>query len=179
MSKVITISEIDQAVADYLKTNHIHFSSRYLGEKNKWDNKQVSDHWSVKIGLHDFDFYTGIGHRISVPVNNYKLSPNQTKSVVALCDLLGNNRLDNTVFKLSNNKDFAVSPTQASVLYCLLLDASGAEQNFNDWCADFGYDNDSISAFKTYQSCCDILEKMRKIFTSKQRAELSELLQDY
>lgn len=179
MSKVITISETDQAVADYLKTNHIHFSSRYLGEKKVWDNKQVSDHWSVKIGLHEFDFYTGIGHRLGLIGTNYKLTTKQTDSVKPLRDILGKNRLDETVIKLEKSDQYAVSPTQASVLYCLLLDANSAEQNFNDWCADCGYDNDSMKALKTYQAYCDILEKMRKVFTTKQRTELSELLQDY
>lgn len=179
MQKFITLSEIDHAVADYLKANHIHFYVKYLGEKRVWDNKQVSDHWSVKIGLYDFDFYTGVGHRLGIIGTKYRLTTKQTDSVKPLRDMLGKNRLDETVIKLENSDQYAVSPTQSSVLYCLLLDASGAEQNFNDWCSDFGYDNDSITAFKTYQSCCDILEKMRKIFTTKQRNELSELLQDY
>jgi hypothetical protein len=179
MQKYITLSETDHTVADYLKANNIYFSSRYLGEKKVWDSRQVSDHWLVKIGSHDFDFYTGIGHRLGMIGTNYILTTKQCDSVKPLRDMLGKNRLDETVIKLGNSDQYAVSPTQASVLYCLLLDASGAEQNFNDWCADFGYDNDSISAFKTYQACCDILEKMRKIFTTKQRNELSELLQDY
>lgn len=188
--KTISINDTDKAVAQYLKDNKIQFFVSYLGAKKVWDNRQESDHWSVKFSMKkadhngdlyaSFDFYTGIGHRISHSKKiAYKLSTSQIESVKELRDLLGKDRLDNTVFKLKNNVDYAVSPTQASVLYCLLLDASGAEQNFSDWCGDFGYDNDSISAFKVYQACCDTLEKMRKIFSNSQRSELSELLQDY
>ena len=175
--KAISINDTDKAVAQFLKDNHIHFSSRYMGFNNKdgWN----SDKWLVKIGLHEFEYNTGLGHRISHSANSYKLSAKQIESVKVLRDLLGNDRLDNTVFKLSDGNSYAVSPTQASVLYCLLSDANCAEQNFNDFCSDLGYDNDSMKAFKIYQACCDTLEKMRKIFTAKQRAELSELLQDY
>lgn len=187
--KKIQINDTDKAVAQFLKDNKIQFFVSYLGAKKVWDNKQESDHWSIKFSMKkadrngelytSFDFYTGIGHRISHGKNGYKLSTNQLDSVKELRDLLGKDRLDDTAIKLKNNVDYAVSPTQASVLYCLLLDASSAEQNFNDWCSDLGYDNGSISAFKTYQACCDTLEKMRKIFSNSQRSELSELLQDY
>lgn len=175
--KTISINDTDKAVAQFLKDNNIHFYSRYMGFNNKagWN----SDRWLVKIGLHESEYHTGTGHRIINPVNSYKLSSKQIESVKALRDLLGKDRLDNTVFKLSDGNSYAVSPTQASVLYCLLSDANCAEQNFNDFCSDLGYDNDSVKYFKIYQACCDTLEKVRKIFTSAQRQQLSELLQDY
>ncbi|QCQ61615.1 hypothetical protein barba126A_phanotate59 [Rheinheimera phage vB_RspM_barba_12-6A] len=179
MNNQITINDTDRAVADYLKANHIHFNSRYNGTKKAFDDKNIMDSWAVKIGLHEFEYYTGVGHRISCLKNMYKLTTKQLDGVKDLKELLGKDRLDNTVFKLSDGVSYAVSPTQASVLYCLLLDASGAEENFYDWCANFGYETDSRKAIDIHNACCDILLKMRKIFTSAQRAELSELLQDY
>ncbi|MNR67782.1 hypothetical protein D3C85_1919640 [compost metagenome] len=59
------------------------------------------------------------------------------------------------------------------------MDSSGAEQNFHDWCSDFGYDNDSLKAQQTYNACCETLTKMRAFFTGTERTALNELLQDY
>jgi hypothetical protein len=72
-----------------------------------------------------------------------------------------------------------VAPFAADVLFCLLLDAQGAEQNFNDWCGDFGYDADSIKAFKTYQACSDTLTRVRAFLSHEERQKLSELLEGY
>jgi len=41
-------------------------------------------------------------------------------------------------------------PTAGDVLGCLLSDASGAEDSFEDWCAEFDYSTDSIRARSTY-----------------------------
>lgn len=190
MNNSITINETDIAVAEFLKANHIHFSTGYKGTKKAFDDKNVMDSWSVKIGKgaargnYEFEYFTGTGHRLTFnkKLSGYacdKLTKVQINQAKKLQELLRKDRLDSTIIKLQDNTGYAVSPTQASVLYCLLADAISAEQNFNDWCNNFGYDNDSIKAFKTYQACCDTLEKMRNIFSGKQRAELSELLQDY
>lgn len=72
-----------------------------------------------------------------------------------------------------------VPPTAASVLYCFLSDISSAEQNFHDWCSDFGADSDSIKALNTYNACCEMLTKMRAFFSREERAELEKLLEDY
>ena len=46
-------------------------------------------------------------------------------------------------------------PTASDVLECLASDASGVDnaQSFDDWCAEYGYDNDSRKAEKTYKTC--------------------------
>lgn len=43
-------------------------------------------------------------------------------------------------------------PTLADVLDCLASDASGLGGTFEEWCGDYGYDADSIRAFKTYHA---------------------------
>lgn len=72
-----------------------------------------------------------------------------------------------------------VKPSAASVLHSLLLDASANDRSFNDWCSDYDYSNDSMKAFETYQACCAIGEKLRKIFNHAQRETLRELLEGY
>ena len=45
--------------------------------------------------------------------------------------------------------------TTADVLHCLLSDVNSVEESrdFEDWCAEFGYDTDSRKAFATYEAC--------------------------
>ncbi len=48
------------------------------------------------------------------------------------------------------------------VLHSLVMDASACEQSFEDWCADFGSDSDSIRALETYRACQKNAAKLRK-----------------
>lgn len=42
-------------------------------------------------------------------------------------------------------------PSAEDVLECLLSDSSGADEAFEDWCDDLGYDSDSRRAERTYK----------------------------
>lgn len=188
MKKIIELNEIDLAVAEFLNTNKIQFFVSYQGESKWLDSKNVSDKWLVKLSMQkadqagnlyaEFDFFTGTGNRLEVAKNSYKLSPRQIDSVKTLRELLGKDRLDNTMIDKGNGQ-YAVSPTQASVLYCLFSDADCGSESFDDFCDNFGYNADSMKDFRTYQACMDTAKKIRKIFTSEQRSKLAELLEDY
>ena len=47
----------------------------------------------------------------------------------------------------------AIMPTLREVLSALLLDASAIDHSFPDWCAEYGYDADSMKARAMYDSC--------------------------
>jgi len=80
----------------------------------------------------------------------------------------------------SHNPSYLViAPTQASVLYGLLSDMDCADCTFNDFCDSLGYDNDSMSAHKTYLACQESGEKLRRVIDNKTIEQLQELLQDY
>jgi hypothetical protein len=70
-------------------------------------------------------------------------------------------------------------PCAASVFYCLILDSNAIDQSFSDWCDCFGYDDDSISAFNTYQKCCNIAKQMNTVFSRNQIETLKTMLRDY
>jgi hypothetical protein len=53
-------------------------------------------------------------------------------------------------------------PTAADVLACLTSDARVAEQTFEEFCGDFGYDTDSRKAEATYKACCRIAPRVRR-----------------
>ena len=53
-------------------------------------------------------------------------------------------------------------PTAAEVIDCLLSDASGADQDFEDWASDLGFDTDSRKAERIYTACVRIAAKLRR-----------------
>lgn len=73
-----------------------------------------------------------------------------------------------------------VAPKVDEVLHSLFLDAQCGSLSFNDFCSEFGYDNDSISAFDTYRACMESGEKLRRALgpeytKEKERIEALEL----
>lgn len=54
-------------------------------------------------------------------------------------------------------------PDAASVLSCLLSDASAGSETFEDWCANLGYDTDSRKAERIYKQCLEQTAKLKKL----------------
>ncbi len=55
-------------------------------------------------------------------------------------------------------------PTARGVLECFLSDASSADQAFEDWAGDYGYDTDNRKAYETFQQVQKQTENLRRIF---------------
>lgn len=72
-----------------------------------------------------------------------------------------------------------VAPSAAGVLYSLIADSAAYDMSFSEWCADFGYSDDSIKAMGTYTACREIRKKLRTIFSRAALAELQTALEDY
>lgn len=169
------INPIETAVNEYLKAQGVTFAAVLTGsgKRDDWE----CDSWSVSFTRYPkgvvngsnitltTDYHTGIGHRQS------------RQPMPADIKRLGKNILARVDWERMWLKP--VTPQAASVLYSVLSDASGAEQNFLDWCSDFGYDSDSMKAHKVYTACCELLQKVRSFFTNEERAAMQELLQDY
>ena len=71
-------------------------------------------------------------------------------------------------------------PSVTEVLSCLISDAQSVANavDFEDWCADFGYDTDSRKAERTYKECVKIAGKLHK-FLGDEFNKFAEVLQDY
>ena len=52
-------------------------------------------------------------------------------------------------------------PTAEDVLQSLLSDASSADESFEDWCGEYGYDTDSRKAERTYDQVREHTAKLR------------------
>lgn len=74
--------------------------------------------------------------------------------------------------------DKPIKPTVAAVLHSLFTDAKASEYNFFDWCDEYGYSSDSISAMNTYNQCLETAASLRKYFSIEQREAIKVIIQD-
>lgn len=149
------------------------FSAKHIGlflDDNLWSH----DKWVVTIEGQTFDYSTGIGHR---EVDNskwgakdnfdrlMKSNPKKTKENLTLY----NNELE---------KCSKVKPLQIDdVLYSLVMDSYVKNMDFEDFCGEFGYDEDSIKASEIYKACQKATKKLRTFVPDLNEAQ--ELFQDY
>lgn len=57
----------------------------------------------------------------------------------------------------------AGEPDATSVVDCLVSDALAGEESFENFCADFGYDEDSRRAYATWEQCKEQGVKVREL----------------
>jgi hypothetical protein len=63
-------------------------------------------------------------------------------------------------------------PTAYDVLACL---EKYPQENFKDFCANFGYDNDSIKAYKIYKAVKEQYNNLARMFTQKELEQMAEI----
>lgn len=139
----------------------------YAGQTQR-DNKWDCDHWRVRIsnqnGYWTTDYYTGLGLRSPIPAVYLAINPPR-KGTVAYAALEKAYRRP-------------VKPKVIDVLHALFTDAEAADYNFDDWCASYGYSNDSIKAMNTYKQCLEAAHALRRYFTREQREAIRVAIQD-
>lgn len=174
---MFTFNETDKAVQELLNKKGIKYSFNYLGAPH--DDEWPHDLWNITFhntsSIETFTYKTGLGHREDKGCK-FHFNTNFMKEIKAHRDAL------NPDGKLHFNVKpslYAVAPTAASVLYCLLLDASASEENFKSWCDNFGYDSDSLKALSIYNACIENAEKINKIFKPATIEQLNTLLEEY
>jgi hypothetical protein len=70
-------------------------------------------------------------------------------------------------------------PKLQDVIYSLIMDWQGGRETFKDFCACFGYDEDSRKAYKIWEACKKSGEKLQKLFSADEIEELEEAFRDY
>jgi hypothetical protein len=69
-------------------------------------------------------------------------------------------------------------PNLKTVLHSLVTDYHAGKESFNDFCGNFGYDEDSRNAERTWNACKAIALKMENLFGEKlEKIELA--VEDY
>jgi hypothetical protein len=73
-----------------------------------------------------------------------------------------------------------IDPDVLDVIYSLISDSSVIDhRGFEDWASEFGYDSDSRSAEKIYQSCLQSALALRAAIGEEGLQKLSEAFQDF
>lgn len=69
-------------------------------------------------------------------------------------------------------------PTKEDILFAMIMD-DVSDLDFDEFCSEFSYNNDSIKALKVYEACKRETKAYYNMFDSEEREVLRELLEDY
>ena len=136
------------------------------------DELHICDKYIVIIEGQDFEYSCGIGRRVEL--DKYKKeafqklmnrNPQKTKSNLLL--------YIDELKKVSKPKPLNID----DVLYDLVLDSQFSNETFDDFCDNFGCDNDSMKANAIYRVCQKNSKKVRTFIKDLEQA--GELFQDY
>lgn len=72
-----------------------------------------------------------------------------------------------------SRRSLADPPKAYDVLSCISSDA--VTDDFEEWCADYGYDVDSRKAYAQWESCRDFSYKILRFFTTDEITALQEI----
>lgn len=138
------------------------------------DELRIVDKYIIIINNQDFEYSCGIGHRESI--NPLKINKERFNKVINK-----NPKKDKANLYLYIDELKAVSKPKPlnidDVLHCLILDTESGNYSFDDFCNNFGYNNDSIKALEIYKACQKNGKKVKTFITDIDKAQ--ELFQDY
>lgn len=146
-----------------------HESIRYV---NQWKRKNNYGQTEYDKRANELAEQLGITLRVcrkwfgSMPWDN-----KGTERWIFNLDLCRGRYIYNLDFGQSLAANFA-EPTMYDVLSCLTKYNPGS---FDDFCSDFGYDNDSIRAFKTYNRVMDEWLMIARMFSHEELELLREI----
>lgn len=147
-------AETGEVIATYdVFTSHLRdpYTDKPKDSKNWQDD---NDAWLVIINGQRFDYFTGVGHRKIDLASTWG-----TKWSGDVKFLIQNRHKlrDDVLVQVSK----PVKPDFDAVLACLVQDAVGASQIFEDWCDNYGYETDSRKALLIYMNCQETAKKLR------------------
>lgn len=161
---IITRNNETDAVIGIYDVTISHLRNPIANSSSDW--RDGADAWVVIINGQHFDYYTGVGHRVTNPLSKLVRSTYQRR------DWITNQSLK-TILEATK----PVTPKLDDVLSCLVQEAVGSAQTFDDWCSDYGYDTEEEKALDTYMACQETAKKLR-LARVPVTAE-AERLQDY
>lgn len=105
------------------------------------------------------DFYTGIGcTKRKVSEKDLRKLKDGTWEVYVM------DRWVSMQEAISRARVVPAPPKSADVLNCMF--GSACDEDFSEWCANFGYSDDSIKAKRTYDKCQELERKAKRLLGS-------------
>ena len=150
MRQANKIKDTASLIRDILTANNINFSVSYVGINNdeEWPHYQ----WLFTLTKHKtagvyFDFKTGLGL-----VHKPRTAQGRTLA------------------------ESPTPPTIADLFYSLTLDNYAGGLNFADFCAEYGYSDDSIKAANIFKAIKQNSDKLNSILTLATIEQIAALL---
>ena len=167
------MNDYEKQAKDFLKKTGITFSKRYVGlsRNTMWKEKDLRPLYEITLtsykGEYQFDFWDCISNAEILQMSEDDLAVRLFKTHYEDLDVGRRNRIRN---KLEQMKAEATI-TEYDVLAAVVKDDPGT---FSDFCDEYGYDEESISAFHIYQAVCKEWQGLCKVFTYDQLEGLAE-----
>lgn len=149
--------------------------------RNRANVKHPSLNWSVTIQRNGrpvltCDYSAGAAHCPSYTRDNLQVTANRIKSE---CET-GTHALSSMAPPYFRASGKPIQPNAVDVVASVMLDASALDcAGFADWCADYGYSDDSVKARAIYDSCIAHGLAMRAALGSTAFDSLREAFQNY
>ncbi len=155
-------SELQEAC----ELNEITISSEHLYVDYSEDEKFPRDKWACTISYKDksatFEFFSGCGDRVCA-MGVKKEGPRKYVSRGGDVVFGEKQAIEKGFLVLKKEKGKIVGPDVADVLRCLLDSTRACMTTFDEWCSDYGSNNDSLQALNTYLACQREGAKIRKV----------------
>ncbi|MFZ2992438.1 MAG: hypothetical protein WA061_01870 [Microgenomates group bacterium] len=151
--------------------------SRNAGEKYPSLNYKVT----LLIRGKEFlttDYGMGSGHCPSYK-RAFKQSYDERQAVLQECESGFESKGTFSSGYFLPNKKKPILPDIVDVMYSLTLDSDAVECDFEDWCGNYGYEEDSRKAEKIFNECREIGLKLLRVVGSGGLEKLRDLYQDY
>lgn len=184
------ISEYEQQALDFLKKTNTEFSSIFLKHgKHFQDDKETRDIYEITLKRNNREFIFNFGQ--SLNDSGFKVfhkkkrdSTNEVKFINFKFDNRIRNKdvhrklllsfLNCTAYEFDSQYKIMEpkSPNAYDVLACLTKYDVGS---FEDFCSEFGYNDDSIKAKETYDAVVEEYEGLQKLYTDEDLDLLREI----
>lgn len=159
---------------DILNTLGITIDATYLPHKTPaGESPQLR--WRVSVRRNGREFYSteysaGFAHSPEYK-RGWGVRGGVTAAVVAECE---------TGIRYGDRLGRPVPPPDAAdVVHCLLMDASGTDETFEEWAGNLGYDPDSRKAEGIFKACRETAAALRRTFTHEELESLETAFADY
>lgn len=77
------------------------------------------------------------------------------------------------------NPEISNDQENVFALHCALSDGLSAKDSFENFCSEFGYDEDSRNAERIYRACEKSLKKIERVFDCDLYDLINEIQEDY
>lgn len=126
--------------------------------------------WAISVRRNGREFYSTEYSAGCAHAPEYKKAKMLTAAVKAECE---------TGIVYGTRMIPVPPPAVAEVVSSLLLDASNADERFEDWADNYGFDQDSRKAERMYRACQETAAALRRAFDRDELAALEKAFQDY